>query len=516
MANSKKLKKGLNTKLKNNVIIGLIVAAVVVAIVGYMIYVSGFLPRVMTGMKITNVTESGSTVVVKNVSVAELNLHYYQVLNTYYSQGYVTGDTDLDSVIDETTGKTLKQSLYDEAADEIKNIYYLLEWAKVNVPNYQDLREVAQHYMDVSISNLRDTSSSYGYPSVNNYLQAMYGTGVTLRVYRSVIEEQITAELVQNYVSQFEFGADKQALQDTHDADPLTYMRADVNVYAFSADSTTSEDGTVVFDNTSALEKANAVAAEATDSLSFNLAVMSQIDDPDTLAQFEQDDDPTLQEGITTSWTSSLAGGIMQDFVFENGEVGTCKVFELESAVWVLLLNNRYENNETTVTYRTLVLYNDKKVANGDSEAAVAAGADKLETEANKIVASITSEMDFAAAVGRNSSNINDVVDGGMSDGMTIEDFASTDGSELPTATVQLRDWLFDANRQPGDMTIIRNPSNTTVTVYYFVDAVPAWMYIANQQVVTTQTNAWSQDQDFLPSTAGVQIAYELAEKLTY
>ncbi|MCQ2533871.1 MAG: hypothetical protein MJ172_04815 [Clostridia bacterium] len=516
MADSKKLKKGLNTKAKNNVIIGAIIAVVIVAVVGYMIYISGFATRVMTGMKITNVTPEGKTVVVDNVSVAELNLHYYQVLNTYYSQGVITGDTDLDAVLDETTGKTLKQTLYDEAADEIKNIYYLLEWGKVNVPNYQDLKEVAQHYMDVSIDNLRDTSKSYGYPSVNNYLQAMYGTGVSLRVYRSVIEEQILAELLQNYVQQFQFSADKADLQKTHDENPLTYMRADVNAYAFSAESTTEEDGTVVFDNTSALEKANKVAEQATDPLTFNLAVMDLIDDPDTLAQFETADDPTLQSGITTSWTSSLAGGIMQDFVFETGEIGTCQVFELESVVWVVLLNDRYENNEDTVTYRTLVLYNDKRAADGCTEAQIAAGADKLEVKANEIVASITDEQSFAAAVGRSSSNINDVIDGGLSDGMTYEDYSTSDGSEIPTATLQLRDWLFDANRQPGDMTVIRNVSNTTVTIYYFVDSVPAWMYIAEQQVITTRTNIWSQDQEFLPSTAGVQIAYELAEKLTY
>lgn len=516
MANSQKLKKGLQTKGKNNAIIGIIVAVVIISIVGYLVYISGFISRVMTGMKVTNVNESGNTVVLDNISVAEMDIHYFQVLNTYYSRGIVDNETDLDSVMDETTGKTIRQSVMDQAADEIKNIYFVLEWAKVNIPNYSDLEKVASHYMDVSIENLRDTAKTYNYPNLSSYLQTMYGSGVSLRTYREVVQKEIVAELVQTSVNQFEFGASKEDLQATYDKNPLVYQRADFNYYFFAADSSVDDEGNVVFDNTNALKLAHEVADASTDSLSFNLAVMDRIEDKDTLAQFEQEQDPTLVEGGTTSMTDGLAGGIMTDFIFTSGEIGSTEVFEVESGAWVVLLNNRYEDAENTVIYRTLVLYNDKRAVDGCSEAEIAAGADALEKKANEIVASVTDERSFAAAVGMNSSNVNDVVDGGLSDGMVLADFESQNGAEIPQATLDLKNWAFDANRKPGDMVVIRGGGDATVTIYYFVDNMPAWMYVANQQVITTQSNMWGQDTSIIPENAGVQIAYDLVKRLTY
>ncbi len=516
MANSKNLKKGLHTKTKNNVLIGIIVAVVVLTIVGYVIYVSGFLPSVMTGVKITKVNESGKTVVVDNVSVAELNIHYFQVINEYNSTGAFETNHDLDA-IDETTGKTMREQMTDKAADNIKNLYFLTEWGKANIPNFSDLEKVASHYMEISIDNLRDSAEKYNYPNLTTYLHAMYGTGCSLRVYRDTVQKEVLGELIQNYVQQYNFSADRTVLQQDFDANPLNYTRCDFNYYSFASDSAVNEDGEIEFDNTKALENANYVASKATDSASFVLAVMDKIEDEEELAKFETEtEDPTLMEGATNISTSAMAGGEANDFLFEDGEVGTTKVIDMNSSVWVIFLKDRYMNDMPVVTYRTLVLYNDKKVANGDSEEAVAKSCDKLVEKANSIVASISDEQSFATQVGLNSSNSNDIMNGGKSVGMTEKDFEPTNGSQLPTGTQQLKDWAFDASRAHGDMTVIRNEGNTTVTIYYWIESIPAWMYESEQQIVATQYSDFSTDPAVFPETGSVQIAYDLIKKLTY
>ena len=110
--NDKRADSGIKASKRNKAIVIAIVALFAVIIIGWFIYISGLLNKVLTGVKIVR-TVDGVTQTLDNISVAETNYHYYQVLSSYYNYGIINGEMDLDAVYDQTTGQTYRQMLLD-------------------------------------------------------------------------------------------------------------------------------------------------------------------------------------------------------------------------------------------------------------------------------------------------------------------------------------------------------------------------------------------------------------------
>ena len=127
--NDKLANQGIKATRRGKIIAGSIITVLVLIVIGWFINISGLLPKVLTGVKITKNVD-GVTQTIDNISIAETNYHYYQVLNTYYGYGLIPGDADVDSVFNPTTGQTYREYMLDQAATEIMNSVFINRYAE--------------------------------------------------------------------------------------------------------------------------------------------------------------------------------------------------------------------------------------------------------------------------------------------------------------------------------------------------------------------------------------------------
>lgn len=506
MANtSKRADQGIRASRKSKAIVAAVVVVFSLVIVGYFIYISGLLPKVMTGVKITK-TEEGVTRTIENISVAETNYHYYQVLNSYYSYGIINNSMNMDDVYDTTTGKTYRQLILDQAASELMNITVINQEAEERgyLPH-----SAAQRYARMSLESAEQMATLYNFPSVEQYYQQLYGRGMSSRIMRESVARETLTQEYENYVRQFLFTVSEEELNAAYEANPTVYQRADFNYYFFAGEA--NEDGT--YDVTQAVANANEVADNATDSDSFAACVVDIIgEETAEIAGFTEDSNPTFVESYTDDSANAIAEGL-GDFIFDDARVaGDTTVIETESGAYAVLFGSKYVRENPTVTYRTLTLYNDAAQEEGATPESIAAGLAEVQAEAQSLIATPMDSLAFADVVKNNTDVLSEIITGGYNDGTTADRFEGTEEAPVSDRDAQLGAWLFDAARVHGDTLVLPSEDSSYVTVYYFEDSIPEWMYTARTQLVTGMVNSWS--NDMITDATSYAIAYDLIEKL--
>lgn len=506
--NDKRADKGLKASRRSKALVITFIIVFAVIILGFFVYISGILPKFMTGVKITK-TVDGVTQTIENISVAETNYHYYQVISSYYNYGIIGSDTDVDAVYDQSTGKTYRMLILDQAASELMNSTIVNQEAEARgyLPH-----SGASRYADLSLEASRSTATLYGFTSVEPYLQALYGRGMSSRVLRNCLERQALTQEYENYVRQFIFTVSEEELDAAYEANPTVYQRVDFNYYFFIGD--VDEEGN--YDISGAVADANYVINNAVDSDSFGALVVDKIgEDAAELAGFgEEEYNPTHVEGYTSANCDTITEGL-SDFLFDDARVeGDTIVLETEQGAYAVMFGNRHVNDEPTVTYRTLTIYNDAAQDYESTPEAVAAGLAEAQAEAQAIVANPMDSLAFADAVKTHSDSVSEIITAGYNDGTPASNFESDEENVLTDREVQLGSWLFDASRVAGDTLVLASEDSSYVTIYYFENVVPEWMYTARTQIITGMVNSWS--TDILSDNPSYAIAYDLIRRLSY
>ena len=508
MANDKKrADSGIRASRRSKAIVSAVIAFFVIVVAGYFIYISGVLPKVITGVKITK-TVDGVTQTIDNISVAETNYHYYQVLSSYMNYGIISSSMDMDTVYDTTNNKTYRQLILDQAANELMNSTIVNQEAERMgyLPH-----SGASRYADLSIDAATQTATLYGFGSVQQYLQALYGRGMSVRVLRNCLERQCLTQEYENYVRQFLFSVSEEELNAAYDANPTVYQRVDFDYYFFAGEM--DEEGN--YDIDEAVDNANDVIDAATDSDSFAAAVVDIIDEETAeLAGFSEDYNPTHAESYTSSSCDNIAEGL-SEFLFDDERVeGDTIVLETEQGAYAVLFEDRHVNDTPTATYRTLTIYNDAAMEADATPESIAAGLTDTMNQANAIVANPMDSLAFADAVKANSDAVSEIITAGYNDGTTVTRFATTEENPLSEREVALGNWLFDSSRVQGDTIVLASDDSSYVTIYYFENVVPEWMYTARTQIVTGMVNSWS--NDILSDNPSYAISYDLMRRLSY
>ena len=202
-----------------------------------------------------------------DLSNAELNYFYIDVINNFYSQnGSYAALFGLDLT------KPLNEQVYDDATGDTWADYFL-ESAKTNataVYAVTQAAEAAGHTLsdedvlnvETAVSNITIYGSMYGYPDAESYLKAMYGNGATMKDYRAYVEKTLLANSFQNaYAESLSFeDADLRAAEAENfdEYSSFAYNYYYLAATRFQEGGTTAEDGTVTYSDE---EKAAAVAA---------------------------------------------------------------------------------------------------------------------------------------------------------------------------------------------------------------------------------------------------------------
>ena len=204
----------------------------------------------------------------------------------------------------------------------------------------------------------------------------------------------------------------------------------------------------------------------------------------------------------------------MSDYLFADERVeGDTTVIESEFGVYAVMFEARSINDAPAATYRTLTMYNEAANEQGATPESIAAGLAEVQQRANEIAATPMDSLAFADTVKANSDSVSEIITGGYNDGTTVSRFQATDENPISDRDVQLGNWLFDSSRVTGDMLVLPSEDSSYVTVYYFENVVPEWMYTARTQIITSMVNSWS--NDILSDSPTYLIAYDLIRRLS-
>ena len=489
---SGKVKKASAQKAKINLIKGIVIAVILLCIGGYFVYVSGILPKLVTGVKIVETAADGTQTTVQKVSVLETNYRFNEALNMYSMYGMVDKD-NLDKVMDSESKQTYREFLYKTVADELMNSALIMRHAKAK--NFEQMSG-CDRYVELQTESIRATAAAYNYKSINQYLQALFGTGFYLSDYKSFLKSECITTEYQNYLKQFEFYPTEQEVQDEYNKNPNEYQVADFNYYLFSADMDESGNITGLEDT---VKNAQAVADAVNGGKTFKDAVKTVLEQDKTkneqaLVSFSDDSvDPTFVENYSHSTAEYRFKEEVANVLYGADAVkGKAVVVKLDNGTYVVCLADRRQDSTLEVTYRTLTLSND--AAADATEAEINAGVDKLRQQADSIISCVTNDSrTFVDAINKNTSNTSEIINGGIVTGETAANYEpskSEDGSETPVDTA-LGAWLFDASRQKGDTYVSVSSDNKTLTIYYFESTNEAWYCDIVDKFINDRTEAW-------------------------
>jgi len=495
---NKKRSKKMSSRTAN-LIKALVAAVLIVSVVGYFVYITGILPKTLTGVTVTETAEDGTTSVLGKASVLETNFYYAEQYNTYYYYGMVTADT-LDDVYDSETGETYREMLLGLAADEIMN--NMLVGRAAEEAGFSELSR-ADAYAEYDLEQIESTAELYGYSTTDHYLSAAYGTGMNVRLYKQYVAKSILAQEYAEYVQQFDLMPTDEEVEAAYSGNSDEYMLVDFNYYYVPAE--TDDDGNATEEGLADAKAAAEEIAKATDSDSFDAAVAAYLEetgDTESAESYESGESTTYTEGFTSAYLAYLEDGF-DEFLFDEANLGKTTVIESDAGVYVALLDKIYADETATVSYRTLTLTNDN--TDGTDEEIAASAAD-LKAEAEALVSGGTmSSLDFYKLIKDNTDDMTEVVTGGYNSDVTIDNFVveeeeaeeTTEETETEAEEetepeyTELGQWLFAGDRAEGDTYIETSDDNSTVTIYYFIDNVPGWKASVRSSLLSENYEAW-------------------------
>lgn len=483
---AKTSKSGKSSRKAVSAGVYVIIVAILLIIACFFTYISGVLPRTVTGVSITENTADGKTSTIKNFSVLETNFHFKEVFDSYSQYGMVSEEL-LDQVYDPTTGETYREWLLREAAKQMRTLALVERAAKDE--GFMDLSK-AKQISGEGLDTMDLYAVMYGYPSAQAYLSKLYGTGMTKRAYIDFMARETLVQEFGSYKQQFDptIVPTEEEIQAKYDENPFQSYLLDYNLYFLAAERD-ADDKVVNFDKT--VEAANKIA-KSKDSAAFRQGVMDYLaGDEEKLASFADDADPTLYTNASYSSTQYSMPADIRDFFYSgDSEIGSTKIVENDNGVYVALLVDKKLNEIKNVSYRTLTLSTGIK---SDSSAEdISAAVQKTVADAQTYCTQGMAPIDFYKAVKDHSTDSNEILTGGIVTGATVESFVPTEDNELDSSELEAGQWLFDGGRQTGDIKIVVSENQKTVTVYYFESAKPAWYSAIRSEMIQTRFSAWN------------------------
>ena len=437
----------------------------------------------LVGLTIYETTPDGSTKAVGNLSAYAVNFYFVDVANQYAAYG-VTSDM-WDDVFDQETGETYRDLFLDQAGNVAMNVFLINRAAEEDgYLQYSKADIIAERQVELIEENV----SLWGFSSVDQYLENLYGTGMTEQIYTDILTEDILAKEYQAYLQQFQFLPTADEVQAVFDVDPSLYMMADFNMYYIPASVDANGNATNLAEVEAAAEK---IAANSGTPEEFRQAVidyLTEIGDETTLSYFADGNDLTRYEGFSGVELSYYTADI-SDFIFGSTTTeGETAVITSEVGCYVIRFDKAYLNETSTVTYRVLILNNDTNLDTATTDS-ITLQAD-AESQVAKIISGPVDSMSFCN-ICKEYSVAGDPISGGYFSGVT----------DLTTMPSDVSDWLLDPSRVQGDYIVKLSQDNTQIEVYYFECCEPNWQYQAKCQLFNNSMTEWSESlQENSPS----------------
>ena len=385
-------------------------------------------------------TKTVGTVGEDKITEAEFAYFYQTTVTSLYSEIQNTYGDYASLILD--TSKPLDEQNYDEnqtwheyAVDRtlegIQEIHALYHAAQED--GYQ-LSEEGRATIDSTAESVKSAAASVGY-TTSLYLRAVYGHGMNLKTYTNLLEMVLLAEGYSTWKESTFTYTDSQ-IDDYYNAHKTEYDTVDLRMIPIQGE--TKEDSDAV-DLTEAKAIASHVMNECKTEEEFAAFAVDISDDDD----IETEDD-TLYSYLQAS-TMSPEG--MSEWCYDEArQYGDMNVFTTESACYVVFYLDRHDVDYNLVSMRHILVKPDQEEDGSVSDEAAEAAIEKTDGYLKEWEASDGTEETFAAMANAYSDDTGSNTSGGLYSGIYKGQMVKP-----------VNDWLFDPERQTGDVTIVQS-----------------------------------------------------------
>ena len=399
------------------VIAVVLVLALVGGICGMIVNLTGVVDRSRTAFYVGDVI----------VSQPEYSYYYssiYQMYAQYAAYGYIDLDTSTTPDKQEYSGSLGEIEGFPEDQTPMWTDFFeynakqRIQYTKACVKEAEKLglklsdEQLAS--IDSNISEMEESAKANNY-SLSSYLRASIGKGMTVGIYKKILEEQQICELVQDNKSD-ELAAgytDKQVAKE-YKKNTVNYATVSFRSYVIKAETVKDEEADTekVTDETMAAAKkvADKLAADAKDEASFkdSVALIESANDNKDYKEFLTDDSLTLQSDVNYETVSgSVSDEDFLDWLFsEKTEKNATYVLENADTGYTVYLmvapSHKAPDSDIYDVRHILVKFPEEETADTADEAEEAAeeettAADGETTEAETTEAETTKEETTAA-----------------------------------------------------------------------------------------------------------------------
>ncbi len=431
--------------------IGIVCAILVAAL---LIWNSG----ILSGDKVDE-NATAATVGQEEYSMAEVSYYYQAMANNFINQaeqykaygvdmGYDTALSPSEQMFDEENGTTYADYFMDSALQELQRVSILNSEAEA--AGYT-LSEAGQAAVDQNMNYLTMYSVQSGYTE-EAYLKLLYGEMMTMDLFEQVLTDGILAdEYAQKVSGDFTYSEDQLEAYYAENADALDSYEYRYCTITPAYEEKTDEEGNPIEpteeETAAAMEaasqEADAMIAEINGGASFNEAAAAHVDE--VVAESYQDEE--YNHMVDVAGSSIMLPGTAGEWLMEAGRsAGDITAIEVEGTGYTVvqfLGRTKGEDVYQTMSYQTMQI----PAEDASNEESLAAA----EEQANALLADWES---------------GEVTDFGALSTETISPELVENG-DRNMMDAELSAWLFDADRQVGDVTVLPYTDSTGAVAGY-------------------------------------------------
>ncbi|HHT16568.1 MAG TPA: hypothetical protein GXZ77_02450 [Papillibacter sp.] len=457
----KKHAKKAQEETKNNMKIAMrATVVIIVLLLAFALFInSSILVRNATAVEIEGV----------KYTVADFNYFFQNAYNEYYMT--VQSAQGPSSMLPQT-GKPLKSQIYDEGTGETWSDFFrrlaLVEMKETTniykkaVAEGFTLADETREKMEDEIKSLSDTVTLYGYKKFDDYLQSVYGNGMTEAIYRRNVERTyVVEEYTKQYEESLNYSQDELNTYYGENEDSLDFYKYRyflVRAEAVDEEALGYDEEAIEKAKEEALEKARVRAEE------YAGRVNSEEDFITVAREYDSEqyaDDNSTLRFYKGELLGSAYGPWLRDAGRVEGDVTTSKIV---SGYYVVYFISRNDNRYVTHNIRYLTIApNSVQYETGTEEEKAA----KLEE--NKKEAETTANTAFDQWLQMEGTEDAFLELAKMYEGVTnvITESGQLENVYLSQLPKMCEEWLYSGDRTVGDSTLLHDPEVGYYLLYY-------------------------------------------------
>ena len=555
-AAKKKSKKVDSVKVVTTVLIVALVAVLLAGICGGL-YAYGVPQKLLPALKVGD----------RTYSVAEYSFYYTSVYQTYANQSYSTQQSYGITLGFDYQKDPAEQTTKDEEGNEITYDQFFRNYVEETLESYNyylklakdegmTLTDESKKEIEDAITELTNYAAQNNY-SPDRYVSVLYGKGLNLKKYRSLMEEQaLVTQYVEKITNEMKDGITMDEINAAFAEDPAAYQQVDLRLFGLDVTKNESSESETAAEGQSE-ETTAAAAEENAPSEQEKLAreMMEKVTDEQSFIQLAKEycaesdketfakDDATLAIGITKETVQKNIDEDLAEWLFAaDRAVGDKTVCVTDSYVYVIMIKNTAYRNETPLVNARHILVSFDSVAadlaEKENEEETAESTDETAAEPEETTAA---PEETTAAAQESASDVLTASDGKQITAVdnysaevvlaayekaleimteynlgakTEESFAqlAEDNSDdtgsigengqgglyenitKGTMVKEFENWVYDENRQPGDVEIIQTTYGFHIMYFVNANGEPSWVETIRTSIATEKTEKMEED----------------------